>query len=232
MLKELEFNLSGLSHSEDGLQVVQKFCDSLQSTAERMRAFNVANAIVRPPIEPGHAASLGFDTPDDRFILLQGDIIRTEAAFFMGQRISGRAKFAVLNSSCDLVPDRRKYASLLPILQIRKDEPGAKAKLSRLLKFTPRDSMYLPPLPDDDSDVVGNLIQFDGLYQIEGTHLALATRVASLSLVGWRIFACFSRVVFARANPREIEIRAAVENPVAPPAQPMGDSGADGAFRS
>jgi hypothetical protein len=58
-------------------------------------------------------------------------------------------KFAVLNSSCDLVPGRTAHASLLRILPIRRDEERAKEKLGTLLKFSRRDSMYLPALPDD-----------------------------------------------------------------------------------
>ena len=42
-------------------------------------------------------------------------------------------KFAVLNSSCDLVPGRPSHASLLRILPIRKDEERAKEKLGTLL---------------------------------------------------------------------------------------------------
>jgi len=42
-------------------------------------------------------------------------------------------KFAVLNSSCDLVPGRAPHASLLRILPIRKDEEMAKEKLGTLL---------------------------------------------------------------------------------------------------
>jgi hypothetical protein len=120
-------------------------------------------------------------------------------------------KFAVLNSSCDLVPGRTAHASLLRILPIRKDEERAKEKLGTLLKFSRRDSMYLPALPDDTDDVVGNVISFEGICQIRSSDLLLANRAASLSVVGWRIFASFARTVMTRANPREVELRMAVE---------------------
>lgn len=42
--------------------------------------------------------------------------------------------------------------------------------------------------------------------------LRLAHRVASLSVVGWRIFASFTRTALARANPREVELRMAAES--------------------
>ena len=71
--------------------------------------------------------------------------------------------------------------------------------------------MYLPVLPDDDDDVIGNVIPFDGICQIRSAELLLANRLVSLSLVGWRIFASVARTAIARANPREAELRQAVE---------------------
>jgi hypothetical protein len=73
--------------------------------------------------------------------------------------------------------------------------------------------MYLPVLPDDDPDVIGNVIQFDGICQIRASELLLSDRLASLSLVGWRIFASFARTVIARANPREVLMRSAIDLP-------------------
>jgi hypothetical protein len=211
-LVELEQQLRSISHSEEAMQAVQAFSDSLSGTRTRLDVWNAVNAIVRKPIEYKETSALGFDTADDQFSVLQGDIIQTEAAYFYGERVAGMAKFAVLNSSCDLVPGRTAHASLLRILPIRKDEERAKEKLGTLLKFTRRDSMYLPALADDPEDVVGNAISFEGICQIRSSDLFLGNRVASLSVVGWRIFASFTRTVMARANPREVELRMAVEN--------------------
>jgi len=211
MLSELESKLSSLSHSEDAIQTVQEFCKKLDGTQVRIALWNSLNAIVQPPIEPGTISALGFNTPDDQFVLLQGDVVRTESAFFLGERITGHPKYAVLNSSCDLVPGRTSCSSVLRIMEIRRSDPEAKAKLGQLLKFTRRDSMYLPPLPDDRDEVIGNVIQFEGPCQIQTADLLLANRLASLSLVGWRIFASFARIVVARASSREVEIRTAVE---------------------
>ena len=41
---------------------------------------------------------------EDRFFVLQGDVITTESAYFFGERVTGTPLFAVLNSTCDLVP--------------------------------------------------------------------------------------------------------------------------------
>jgi hypothetical protein len=211
-LVELEQQLHSMSHSEEAIQAVQAFSNGLSGTKTRLDVWNAVNAIVRKPIEYKETSALGFDTADDQFSVLQGDIAQTEAAYFYGERIAGMAKFAVLNSSCDLVPGRTAHASLLRILLIRKDEDRAKEKLGTLLKFTRRDSMYLPAMAEDTDDVLGNAISYEEIYQIRSSDLFLGNRVASLSVVGWRIFASFTRSVMARANPREVELRIAVEN--------------------
>jgi hypothetical protein len=211
-LAELEQQLRSTSHSEGAILAVQAFSNELAGTRARLEVWNAVNAIIRKPIESSETSALGFDTPDDQFSVLQGDIVQTEAAYFDGERIAGMAKFAVLNSSCDLVPGRTAHASLLRILPIKRDEDRAKEKLGTLLKFSRRDSMYLPALADDVEDVVGNVISFEGICQIRSSDLFLAGRVASLSVVGWRIFASFTRTVMARANPREVALRLAAEN--------------------
>ncbi len=211
-LASLERELRTLSHSEDAIRVVQTFSASLGKTKIRLDTFNQTNALVRRPVDPVEAAAFGFDTDEDKFVLLQGDIVTTDCAYFLGERVTGSPLYAVLNSSCDLVPNRKRYASLLRISQLRRSEALALEKLGVLLKFSRRDSMYLPSLPRDADDVVANAIQFDGVCQIESADLMLATRIASLSLVGWRIFGAITRSVYARANPREIEFRARIES--------------------
>jgi len=210
-LAELERKLRELSHSDEAIREVERFSGNLAGTKERLATWNAAQAIVRRPIASGEAAALGFNDADDAFTLLQGDVVRTESAYFLGERVSGRSKYAVLNSTCDLVPGRSSYAALLRIVELRRDEERAKEKLGTLLKFTRRDSMYLPVLPDDDQDLIGNVIQFDGICQIRSGQLLLSNRLVSLSLVGWRIFASFARTVIGRANPREAELRQAIE---------------------
>ncbi len=214
-LIELEQKLRSLSHSEEAIRELQRFASLLSGTRERLAIWNTHNAILRRPIESAEVAALGFTTPDDSFALLQGDVIRTDAAYFLGERVTGRPKYTILNSSCDLVPGRSRFAALLRILELRRDEDKAKEKLGTLLKFTRRDSLYLPVFPDDGPDVIGNVIQFDGICQIGSPELLLAHRLASFSLVGWRIFASFARAVIARANPREVLIRTTIEESAA-----------------
>jgi hypothetical protein len=210
-LQDLEAKLAPLSHSAEAIEVIRTACKSLPNTSERIALWSAKNAIVCEPIQPEYVRELGFDNPEDEFVLLQGDIVRTDSAYFMGERITGHAKYAVLNSSCDLVPNRSSYSLLLKIAEITRGDPQVNAKLGQLVKFSRNDSMYIPALPDDPEDVVGNEVHFDGVCQILHQHLLLANRIASLSLIGWRIFGAFARNVIARANPREVEIRTAVQ---------------------
>ena len=157
-LVELENNLRSLSHSEEAIQELQTFASLLSGTQERLAIWSAQNAILRRPIKNAEIAALGFNAPEDAFTMLQGDVILTESAYFLGERVTGRPKYAILNSSCDLVPGRSSYAALLRILELRRHDEKAKEKLGTLLKFTRRDSMYLPVLPDDGPDVIGNVI--------------------------------------------------------------------------
>jgi hypothetical protein len=214
-LADLQLKLEELSHSESAIGEVQAFSDVLGNTKNRLAVFNSDRGLIRQPIRTDETRALGFDTDDDLFTLLQGDIVSTEAAFYLGERVCGNPKYIVLSSSCDLIPERRECASLLRIKEIRKSEPDSYSKLSLLLKFKRRESMYLPLLPIDDDDVLCNVVQFDGICQIRSVDLLLANRVASLSLVGWRIFGSFARTVIVRANAREGQMRLALEQPPA-----------------
>ena len=213
-LQDLEAQLAPLSHSAEAIELIRTACKLLANTRERITLWNARDSIIREPIQPEYVKELGFNHPEDVFILLQGDIVRTDSAYFLGERITGHAKYAVLNSSCDLVPNRSSSSLLLRIAHIRRGDAQASEKIGQLVKFSRSDSMYIPPLPDDREDVIGNEVHFDGVCQIRHEHLLLANRVASLSLIGWRIFGAFSRNVIARANPREVAIRIAVKSAV------------------
>ena len=84
-----------------------------------MNLWNTTNAIVQKPIARESIRDIGFNTLDYDFLLLQGDLVRTDSAFSFGERITGYPKYAILNSSCDLVPGRARSAMLL---QLRKTE--------------------------------------------------------------------------------------------------------------
>ncbi len=128
----------------------------------------------------------------------------------MGERITGM-KFAIASSTCDLVPDRRQYATLLRLQPITVDNPYAKQILGEMLKFTSTQRMYLPPLPGDGDTVLANAILFDGVVQIRLEDLLMSTRHASLSLVGWRIFGSLVRTIMVRAGESEVKMRTSLQ---------------------
>jgi hypothetical protein len=121
-LEELEQQLRSISHSEEAIQAVQAFSNGLAGTKAPWRFGTRRMRLSADRSNMDKAAALGFDTPNDQFTVLQGDIVQSEAAYFYGERIAGMPKFAVLNSSCDPVPGRTAHASLLRILSIRRDE--------------------------------------------------------------------------------------------------------------
>lgn len=115
----------------------------------------------------------------------------------------------MVSSTCDLVPDRRKYALLARVFPVTPQTPQAKNIIGTLLKFHSSKEMYLPPLEVDrqQKQIIANVVQWDGLALILNTDLALATRHASMSLVGWRIFASLVKNLVARTGESEIKLR-------------------------
>lgn len=210
-LIELETRLQSLSHDIEPLSIIQSFAQKLGKTKARQKIFNAPGALVRSAIEYQDLRDNGLISQDeDPFILLQGDIVSTEAAYFLGERITGM-KFTIASSTCDLVPGRRQYATLLRIQPITVNNPHAKQLLGEMLKFTSTKRMYLPPLPGDEETVLANAVLFDGVVQIRLDDLLLATRHASLSLVGWRIFGSLVRTIMVRAGQSEVAMRTSLQ---------------------
>lgn len=211
-LADLEAKLRDISHDSQALELIRNFANQFDKTKERQAVFNAEGALLLQPIEYQDVLAKGLiDEQEDPFTVLQGDIISTEAGYFMGERVT-LSKFAIASSTCDLVKGRRKYASLLRLQNIRQESPNAKTLISELLKFTSTKRMYLPPLVDDPPDVIANAIIFDGIIQVEVDDLLLSTRHASLSLVGWRIFGSLVRYIMVRAGKSEIAMREFLQN--------------------
>lgn len=208
-LANLEHDLHDLSHNQEAMSVIRSFAESLGKTKHRQRVLNKKGALVRTPIEYQYALNCGvISSEEDEFSLLQGDIISTEAAYLMGERLTGHQnKFAIASSTCDLVPERRQYATLLCVKPVTKNVSKYKEILGNLLKFNSTKQMYLPPLSMDSEEVLFNVADFDGLVQIKLENLLLATRHASLSLVGWRLFGSLLSNIMVRSTEGEEKIR-------------------------
>jgi len=125
-LAVLETQLRTLSHDDQALRIIQDFAERLGKTKDRQKVFGAEGALIRQPIEYHNLLSRGLINKDeDSFTLMQGDIVGTDAAYFLGERIVG-TKFAIANSTCDLVPGRRQYAALLRLQPIRADDLNAR----------------------------------------------------------------------------------------------------------
>jgi hypothetical protein len=106
----LERQLAALSHSDEAALVIESAVTRhFKKTAQRQIAFSQPNIICVKPISYSDAVASGaISAGEDEFTMLQGDIVSTKAAYLMGERILGSPMFAVLNSTCDLVPGRRE----------------------------------------------------------------------------------------------------------------------------
>jgi hypothetical protein len=209
----LERRLAAVSHADEAALIVESaMSEQFKKTAQRQIAFAQQNIICVEPISySGALASGAINADEDQFTMLQGDIVSAEAAYLMGERIVGSPMFAVLNSTCDLVPGRREYASLLRVFPVTGEGDALKSTLHHLLSFRSRRDLYLPPLPNEDVPTLGYSIRFDGVAQIRMEDLLLAKRLCSLSLVGWRIFGSFARVLISRAGDGEATLRSKLQ---------------------
>ena len=201
-LKQLEADLAPLTHNPAILERVRAFTNELGSkTGQRQAVLNL-HGVLQTALENGYPANA------DIFSVLQGDIISTQSAYFMGERLTGERRFMVLTPTCDLVFERRQYASLLEVKAIRADTPNAGVLLSSLTAFKRSDAMYLPALQADlERGILGFAVSFDGICSIGNTEIQTATRVASASLVGWRVFCAMLQSVLTRASEDEVILR-------------------------
>ncbi len=137
---DLERRLSALSPNDDAALIIESaVAERFKKTAQRQIAFAQPNIICVEPISYSDGGTSGaINADEDQFTMLQGDIVSTEAAYLMGERIGGSPMFAVLNSTCDLVPGRREYASWLRVVPVTGDGDALKSALHHLLTFRSR----------------------------------------------------------------------------------------------
>ena len=84
-LETLENQLRELSHDDRVLTIIQDFADRLGKTKDRQKVFGAEGVLVRQPIEYGDMLARGLIRDDeDAFALLQGDIVSSDAGYFLG----------------------------------------------------------------------------------------------------------------------------------------------------
>ncbi|MGO9179411.1 MAG: hypothetical protein ACLQBX_02190 [Candidatus Limnocylindrales bacterium] len=213
--------LAGLAHGDAAIQAIQA---ALVRLALLPRVEWLATHMLTAPIIHAVAqARVGGSV--DEFNVLQGDIIRTDAAYRLGVRIEGAPTYMIATSSCDLVPGRRATALLLPLEPRRKADFTSNrqftAELDNLTLYRPKKYFYVPVLPDDDAGVVYNVAWLDPLAVASNDAVNLAQRRASLSRVGWRIFGALVRELLVREAEDEDIIR---DTFARPPSEAIADT--------
>lgn len=213
-LDDLCKQLVDVSHATDAMKFLSDFAAQYRNTAARQNIMIAEGGLLKDPILHGNCCDAGICQLNEPFILLQGDVVHTESAYFMGSRIEGdHALFAIATSTCDLTEGRRKHAVLLPLIPIQKNSESEEQReiaglLTGVLKFQSTKYMFLPRLGHQDPHKIsGNLIDFTKPHQIECESLLLAYRRASMTEVGWRIFSSVLRYVNSREAKQEAEIR-------------------------
>jgi hypothetical protein len=196
---------------------LDEFLDGLDAAG---RQSEVDRIWLEAPI--AHAEAHGaYPDLGDEFDVLQGDVIRTDAAYILGRREPG--PYVVASATCDTVvrpKPRRGSVLLLPVVPRTLEDfsgrtPEAKerdvaATLERLMTFRGTRALYLPRLPDDDPDVLFNMISFQHLAVLDSAVIPTVQRAASMSLVGWRAFNVLVRTVIGRTGDEEAGFRLAV----------------------
>ncbi len=204
---DLAESLESLGQGNEGLLLIR---DALRTMDNPERATWLAQNVVTPPLTH-EEAQRRVGAAVEGFNCLQGDVVRTSAAYRFGVRIEPSATYLVATSSCDLVPGRRAAALLLPIEPKRrsdfKSDSHFSTELNRLTEYGPRKYFYLPALEDDEEDVLFNVAWMDPLATCTNEAANLAERRASLSLVGWRIFGTLVRELLVREAEQEPAMR-------------------------
>lgn len=212
-IDQLEQRLAPLSHGDDALVALQEFLTGLGPWRERQRFLNT-HLLCAPIRYEGVKAQLAADPGS--FFALQGDIIRTDAAFSLGERTQ-EASYAIATSTCDLMPSYgRQTVLLLPVAPVTgggQGDENLRRQLGNVVSFRPKRYFYLPPLPDDDMHILFNIVHLDPFAQARKDDVAIAERRASMTLIGWRVFGALLRSLEVREGAEEVDIRRAGTKP-------------------
>lgn len=214
-IDELERLLAPLAHSKAAREIVQNKLDQFKKTGPRLEFLN--RVLLRAPILYEDAVAALTPSPEP-FSVLQGDVLRTDAAYVLGVQRTGNPSYVLATSTCAAVIGRRPIASLLEVAPVRqgsKPESELKSDLALLSRYRRNDYFYLPRLRDDENDVLFNVVHLDHVGQCDNQALEFAQRRASMTVIGWRIFGSLLRDTQVREAEDEVAIRRVAMNKVA-----------------
>lgn len=198
---------------------LDEYLDGLDTATRRAR---IDGMWLQLPVD--HAEALAaYPELRDQFDILQGDIVRTDAAYLLGERAAG-ATYVVASATCDSVvrpKPRQGTILLLPVVPFAEGDFAGKTAdarersmaelLERLLSFDTSRALYLPGLPGDPAEVLVNTISFKDVCTMASDLVPTVERVASMTLVGWRAFSLLVRSLITRTGDEELGFRAAVD---------------------
>lgn len=149
----------------------------------------------------------------EKFHLLQGDVIRSTVAsvpspvnpFSEGDPYL----YIVIPTTCSV--QKFKFVSLARLIEVKGTNKSGRGLLKKVLEnLNSAKYFYLPPLPGQDDDCIGNLAHFEEIAFIPGELVPISDRVVSLSDIGWHLYNSFLTYHYTRVSPEEISIRGKV----------------------
>jgi len=145
------------------------------------------------------------------FSILQGDVIKTKAAITSSPLFSFDpliySYYLTIPSSCSVQPNRYKQVLLARLAPIENLENGMKNIFLQSIRFENGKTFYMPPINDETIGEFGFIATFEEISYIENTLLQSAQRIASLSLIGWRLLNAFLVNHFTRPSSDDIKLR-------------------------
>ncbi len=212
MSEELAANLceklEDHSHPTKGIEILKNFAKE-QGTSKNISAvIGVFENIFSYPIEFEQALARGIVTEKDEFKYLQGDIISSNAAYYLGSRVDNSPLFAIATPTCDLSEGRRECIILYSVKEIQtpfSDED--KQLLNSGLKFKSTQFIIVPRLPHQKDSVGYNLIDISRPHTIASKDLFNSHRMYSMTLLGWRLLGSVISFITNRAANGESALR-------------------------
>lgn len=203
--------LGDLPHSSEAIDVLRDFAKHLGKTKKLLSLFSREGVVLTEPIDFEAALADGRCESDDHFEFLQGDIVSTDSAYYIGQRVINNPIFILANSTCDLVKDRRDglilYRVTPVIVKTEAHQKQATEDLSSMLKFNSTRHLYIPRFEWQSEEVHHNIVDFTKPHTIHSRDLRNAHRIYSLTTLYWRIFSSILRFISSRTNPSEKKLR-------------------------
>lgn len=146
---------------------------------------------------------------ENQFYFLQGDLLRTNRIVTIDEaRSENEFEYCVARQpTCELIKGRSEEHRIFrvsPCQIVRKDDINSNRKkydsFAIACRFNSPKFFPLPPLVDDQEDVLGYIIYLSLPYFLTEKDAADAVQLSSLSISGWHLFNAAIQHAETRAN--------------------------------